>query len=508
MSDRNFQDDYRTTINSISKELRKESLAVQNRLQSILYDAKFVSSLVERGRVQYPMVANERCGCWYVPPARQIDTCYFKSTDGHTGQWKFSMRRLNLNLLPLIAKHGGVSVVDSTRRGKKIPDALSKTIPMWCAVLNRIRFGGGKSGEEASVERGVAKDGAIDGWLCTPLETVSRSEHSQMAAKIPGLAVEVERLGILTREKLEKMMDKPLIPEWYYPGMKNSGGSGAGASSGFHYIQCITASRQVTAANKDMLPEYYVQGSADDHELWATADICQGKLDPVFFWSHVVTCSDIVDESTGYIHPWMKEEELVSRLNSLYEEKSGSSSSSSSSSSSALDVTRVGATGLLFGSLTQSMEYNTIRTLYPSVKQVVVFSEEWKINGIPEESDVSLRPTTVHLHRVSSSKKGSKQLRDLLPKLVQELERSYGTGSQGETMVLCDTGKDLSVALVLTLLCRNFDLEWARRSAYVRANKDLVKQQLGLLSQIRKVNPSRNTLQSVNLCLMDESPRS
>src|SRR5579862_2661942 len=28
-------------------------------------------------------------------------------------------------------------LVDSTRKGKKMPDALSKTVPIWCAVINR-----------------------------------------------------------------------------------------------------------------------------------------------------------------------------------------------------------------------------------------------------------------------------------------------------------------------------------------------------------------------------------
>src|SRR5690554_6419149 len=27
-------------------------------------------------------------------------------------------------------------IVDSTRKGKRVPDALSKTIPIWCATIN------------------------------------------------------------------------------------------------------------------------------------------------------------------------------------------------------------------------------------------------------------------------------------------------------------------------------------------------------------------------------------
>ena len=32
---------------------------------------------------------------------------------------------------------GGCSIMVSTRKGKRFPDSMSKTIPMWCCVLNR-----------------------------------------------------------------------------------------------------------------------------------------------------------------------------------------------------------------------------------------------------------------------------------------------------------------------------------------------------------------------------------
>ena len=34
-------------------------------------------------------------------------------------------------------RNGRAVLVDSTRRGKRIPDSLSKTVPIWCAVINR-----------------------------------------------------------------------------------------------------------------------------------------------------------------------------------------------------------------------------------------------------------------------------------------------------------------------------------------------------------------------------------
>ena len=59
-------------------------------------------------------------------------------------------------------------IVDSTRRGKRMPDALSKTIPIWCAVLNRLLF---------------EDDGDMQN-LQTPEWAVGASEHAQIEARL------------------------------------------------------------------------------------------------------------------------------------------------------------------------------------------------------------------------------------------------------------------------------------------------------------------------------------
>jgi tRNA A64-2'-O-ribosylphosphate transferase len=66
-------------------------------------------------------------------------------------------------------------IVDSTRSGKRLPDALSKTIPIWCAVINR-----------ASVARGTASN-QLQTWdmgLHTPPGAVSAQEHAQIEARL------------------------------------------------------------------------------------------------------------------------------------------------------------------------------------------------------------------------------------------------------------------------------------------------------------------------------------
>jgi hypothetical protein len=155
------------SFSSTLSSLKRSALSIHNRLASIVSDSEFVDSVAEA--YQLPLVANERCGSWYIPAEKKAEGVYFKSTDGHMGEWGFSLRRLNFQLLDVVHKHGGAVVVDSTRRGKSMPDALSKTIPIWCCVINRAVF---------------AMEG--DHAMYTPPHAVSSSEHAQISNRIDG----------------------------------------------------------------------------------------------------------------------------------------------------------------------------------------------------------------------------------------------------------------------------------------------------------------------------------
>ncbi len=88
---------------------------VRDRLHSIAHDATFVQSIA--ALIPLPVVANLRAGPWYCAHAHA--TAYFKSTDGHYGEWQLSMARLNAHLLPLLVEEGGALLVDVTRRGRR-----------------------------------------------------------------------------------------------------------------------------------------------------------------------------------------------------------------------------------------------------------------------------------------------------------------------------------------------------------------------------------------------------
>ncbi|KAK9818277.1 hypothetical protein WJX72_009958 [[Myrmecia] bisecta] len=185
----------------------------------------------------FPVFANLRCGLWYIKSPD--NTCYFKSTDGHNGNWSFSTTRLNLQVAEAAAKCGGCVIVDATRRGKTFPDALTKTIPIWAAVLN-----------QAQLQEVGADLTQLAAQLRKPLQPLWVSQQ--------------------TRIWLNKVPD---------PGALD-----------FTPLVLVSASlpharqRRITGAMADEQGERwayeYVPGAGDDEESWAKG------LTPALLWAH------------------------------------------------------------------------------------------------------------------------------------------------------------------------------------------------------------------------------
>ncbi|KAL8805670.1 MAG: hypothetical protein Q9182_001814 [Xanthomendoza sp. 2 TL-2023] len=218
--------------------LKRSTLSISNRLVSIHRDSLFVQKVADHYNL--PLVANERCGSWYIHPDHKAGSAYFKSTDGHPGQWSFSTRRLNLQILPISEKHGGYEciVVDSTRRGKSMPDALSKTIPIWCSAV------------------------------------VGASEHSQIEARLDAFVSSAKLLeldlSILRRQISVQLRPFFLTPDCPYPDIP--------ANASYHPIICLTASHRVHGEENS--ENNYIQGAGDDSEGWSHG------LTPALFWQH------------------------------------------------------------------------------------------------------------------------------------------------------------------------------------------------------------------------------
>ncbi|CAN9202217.1 unnamed protein product [Alternaria alternata] len=436
-------------LSSTLSSLRRSTLSTQNRLASIVSDSEFITSV--GSAYDLPLVANERCGSWYIPPSQKSGSVYFKSTDGHMGEWSFSLRRLNLQLLDVVKSYGGAVVVDSTRRGKSMPDALSKTIPIWCCVINRAIFG--------REEKGEVK-------LFSPPQAVSESEHAQMETKIDGFVRQFMREKEICKPNISELrskLQKPLRPIWAT--QLSSLPDSAPSFPDFHPIVLCTASRRVRGAEAS--ESGYIQGAADDHEAWSHG------LTPTLFWKH----KDVLMKTS--------EEDVPALIERLLKEEGGSSA-------------------------VASLIKPTSKLHISASDQMNLAGFEVVVSCTPEPFATSrLKEAGVkrYLHlKCQVGKLGSRDLRTQLPQLLQFFS-SFETPTTGNILVCCPTGKDLSVGTALAVLCLYTNEDGKIDTSKSREAKDIgkvfVKQRLSWITTSNPaLNPSRTTLQSVNAVLL------
>ncbi|KAF2087531.1 tRNA a64-2'-o-ribosylphosphate transferase [Saccharata proteae CBS 121410] len=384
--------DFSTTLSS----LKRSTLAISNRLRSIAADATFVCAVADAYNL--PLVANERCGSWYIPLGRKKASAYFKSTDGHTGEWAFSLRRLNTQVLGLVGETNGCVVVDSTRRGKRMPDALSKTVPIWCAVWNRLLF----------------PNDVPAGQLHTPPQSVSASEHSQMQDRIDGFVQQARQLGV-DLDTLRKQISKPLRPLWIT--QDSALPAEPPEYSDFIPILLCTASRRVPGGEAS--EGGYVQGAGDDSEGWA-----HGLTAQLF---------------------WENQEELLRTEEADLPELIGRFVAQSSEVGQTEEAVLIKPTTSVY-----------IAPLAQLAREHV--ADESVIVACSEQPDLELqrRWKSRYLHlKCGTGKLGSRDLRNEIQKIEPFLHNM--DGKIGRILIGCQTGKDISVGVALAILCLYID---------------------------------------------------
>ncbi|KAJ9612126.1 tRNA A64-2'-O-ribosylphosphate transferase [Cladophialophora chaetospira] len=436
------------------RSIRKSALSIPNRLSSILDDTRFAKEVSRH--YGFPLVANERCGSWYIDPADKVGSAYFKSTDGHHGQWAFSSRRLNLPLLPVLAAHGGAVIVDSTRRGKNLPDAFSKTVPIWVTVINRALF------PEASDMHYLQSP--------PPPDELGMSEISQIEARLDEFTEAFRNLG-LDLESLRMELGRPISISWAINGFFSTGqhyqdpkaverhGSLSSSGPTFRHIVLCSASRRVRGA--EISEGGYIQGAGDDSEGWSHGLTAQ------IFWQYrelLMQCP---------------EEELPALIKALVEQDH--------SLSSITEVTKVIPTSNIniAGGLPETLEE---------------FDLILSCQG--DEKGSTSRLVSLNCR---SGKLGSKDLRDKLPRTVEAASKQLAKDPKSQILVTCSTGKDIGIGVALAILCLFYNDQGQLRepSSNVVFDKQLVKQRLAWITCSKAdANPSRATLQAVNSFLM------
>ncbi|KAK6496213.1 hypothetical protein TWF481_002237 [Arthrobotrys musiformis] len=461
---------FHLSINAISNTIRKSTrLSISNRLHSINSDSTFVQSVAST--LDLPIVANERCGSWYVPPSQKEGSCYFKSTDGHFGCWSFSLRRLNLGILELIGQRGGCIIVDSTRRGKSIPDALSKTVPIWCAVMNSVLFPGSSEGR-AKVE--------------LPENAVSGSEGAQISKLIDGFSKQLRELQLDT-QKLAAQLRKPMKPVWITRDIDVADVEYTGEE--FNPVYLLSASRYL---REELQPRdsgtlgqnfVYIQGAGDDHEGWA-----RGLL-PITYWENRERLLQT------------PEAELPEVIDEIV--KSGSSNSNSTP-----DVlTGLSILGKVHSkvAICDLVTYEALKKAQtPVAGAIVCYESDLFLEGAVEANESRCPEYRTH---IPPNKIGSKQLRTKLGEIVKWAGEHLTLDSPRPLIIACQTGNNVSVGITIALICQLFDDHGRFISTSTTPNqkvdKSIIRQRLSwIISDRTQANPSRATLQAVNLFLM------
>ncbi|PPR00898.1 hypothetical protein CVT24_000383 [Panaeolus cyanescens] len=465
--------------------IRKESLDIYNRIHSIQEDVEFIRQVREEYS-QLPLLPNLRCGAWYTDPKIATDIpAYFKSTDGHNNNWSFNLRRSNLHLIPFAIQHHGFILVDSTRSGKRIPDALSKTVPIWCSVINRamkIRY------PEMEVD-----NNPWDVGLFTPPNAVSLQEHHQIELRLDRWAKDLADSSF----ELPRL-PCPLRPLWITPATSVFPSVPKITDSrSFLPVICVSASKQIDQGVERRHSGFsYIQGSGDDHELWGMG------LTPKSFWRHR---REILEASRDTLPS------LVSDL--VRDERTKPHTPATNFTPSPIQK----VSGRIRISTFENLLSPTLAADSISHMQIAYLV-------LTSQGDIKLGNSSNRLClQTLEGKKGQSQLlHSILPQAMNFIEGNLKKGV--DVCVACDTGKDLSVGVALVALQQFFDdqgnfrvqganmgeqcylfccVHWKTRKPSTEITKRSIRTRLEWIIASRpQANPSRNTLKKVNEYLL------
>ncbi|KAF8141176.1 initiator tRNA phosphoribosyl transferase [Boletus edulis] len=460
------------TTSSVLAELRRESQSIFNRIHSITEDAAFVKQ-VHGHYPDFPLLPNMRCGAWYTDPEiTSPERAYFKSTDGHTNNWSFNLRRPNLHILPLLAQHAGLILVDSTRAGKRIPDALSKTVPIWCTVVNRAIF------KRAPETHPLSWDTA----LYTPPGSVSPQEHSHIEGKLDGWAAQ-----LATSSYSLPTLDRPLRPIWITPATTVFPTFPKPPDCAFYPIICVSASKQVMDGMERRASGFaYIQGSGDDHELWSMG------LTPSLYWKHR---HEILSTASSALPDFV-------RL--LVSVASSSHTDDPTDPNQLMCTTPIRhVSGRILISTIASLRRPHLLQAHPAVAFVCLALRDHDHDPNPagpatEEASESSRMLRI---QTPEGKKGQHHfLTVVLPRAMPFIQ--HHLQDQRTVCIACNTGTDMSVGVAVAALAMFFRPDGslcAQGNARADISKDVLKTRLQwIIASYPQANPSRTTLKRIN----------
>ncbi|CAK9326670.1 unnamed protein product [Citrullus colocynthis] len=466
-----MEDGAKLSIYKAVRNIKRRDNTLYNALRSIYEDSIFVGEISQLWP-ELPLLANLRCGLWYSPKFHS--NCYFKSTDGHNNNWSFNTSRLNLHVAQLAGQKGGCIIVDSTRRGKRFPDSMSKTIPIWTCVLNRsiskhLNKIHGSSLElgEPSTSDVLAENGrepTID-WDCSlhlPL-WVSETEKAAIEERLEEWTKQLDDCGADVAT-LASILRKPLRPLWISQRSVIWLNEVPDHDSwDFTPIILVSASFSTGVVQQRTTTEFswnYISGAGDDEESWARG------LSPTLFWNHahdlMSSGPDVCNQKVAEI---VEKDRVYRALRgndapqiSVKSQKVGGSSTQvppieqmlsldisdeldAKSSDGNCGLSWLGSTSLAVGSSQHAVTASDVDCI---------------LNCDQESLSVCLQIVNAYLHLpMVMSKLDRFSLSRNLPSAVDFAKLNLNKGKR--LLVCCSNGEDISICVCLAILTSLFD---------------------------------------------------
>ena len=183
------------------------------------------------------------------------------------------------------SRENGATLIVDASKSKVFPDSFSRTLPIWCAVMNRLALTYRKevpAYDDSTVEWDIG--------LYTP-PSISQEEHDLMINLLPHRVNSALESGvILSPPWLVRILRKPLRCFWlaneeianltnklshFFSIIKKE-------TCDYTCIVCISCSclSTPTQCSTEGTEFLYTPGAADDHESWSNG------LTPSLFWTH------------------------------------------------------------------------------------------------------------------------------------------------------------------------------------------------------------------------------
>ena len=451
-----------------SRQQRKLAYRARNRLLSIHRDAQDLKQRVydvlarespheatTQRMKSFPWLPNKSCGSWYLPPNELTTSTevYFKSSDGHiTSRYAFSLKRLNLPLIELLHQVSSCFLVDSSVR-KILPDSFSRTIPVWCCVMNRIvqKYRQEFLQLDENNQCDHFNESEWDTVLYAPASIVSPEEYAEISSLIDS---RVELLysskAIVNPYWLVNKLNKPLRPMWIVEGevqsYTNSLQSRSVDDDKYYTIICCNPSnyhegsssknhihwKNHSGSDESSFGYYYTPGAADDDSEWGR------NLSPELFWSNYEQLLEptLTDDDTDALIDTIIQRERDNHLSCVQ-------------SKSMENADKIGCIDLWIGSFDAGKPpicwdnfdgvLNITDTEYPDMHE-----------SIKEQQERFQRKCFYMQLPVAQGKKDKAELERWIPVglvfLIHHLQQKR------RVLVYCTKGRDRAVAVVLALV--------------------------------------------------------